>query len=515
MLLTLQGYSLNVVYKPGPEMYLSDTLSRATTPPHSSDQLYIRQSVCSVTQQEAELIDQAEYLNVTSQRLAKIKQYTETDEHLQLLTSAVLEGWPDQRGETAVAIREYWTFRDEISVQNGVLFKSDRVIIPKKLRSEMLRRIHWSHIGAEACYRQARQTLFWPNMQGEIKDFVGQCATCNEFAHNQQKETMMSHPLPKRPWQIVSMDLFNYAGKDFLLIVDHFSDFWEIEHLPDLSAETTIKRCKAQFARYGQPDRVITDCGLFRQFAQHWGFEHVTSSPRHPKANGKAESAVKIAKNICKRASGAGDDAWRAILLWRNTPTVGMDSSPAQRLMARRLKTPLPLTDELLEPCVVPGVKEKIQYKRQVAKHYYDRSAKDLPELRIGQSFRMKPLPGDRTGRWRRGMCLQQVAPRSYLVEVDGTTYRRNRIDLRPAEPVPPQVYVQPESMAPNITSSRDSVPVQEDTPVPNSTPLSPTTLQPTQAADQAHLNPAETPVRPVSYTRSGRLAKPPERLNL
>ena len=105
-----------------------------------------------VTQQaqlEAELIEHAEYLSFTRQCLAKIKQYTETDEHLQLLTSAVLESWPDQRRETAVAIREYWTFRDEISMQNGVLFKSDRVIIPKKLHSEMLRRIYWSHMDTQ------------------------------------------------------------------------------------------------------------------------------------------------------------------------------------------------------------------------------------------------------------------------------------------------------------------------------------------------------------------------------
>lgn len=106
-------------------------------------------------------------------------------------------------------------------MQNGVLFKSDKVITSKKLRPEMRHCIHWSHIGAETCYRQAHQTFFWPNMQGEIKDFGGPCAICNEYAHDQQKETMMSHPLPKRPWQIVSMDLFNHAGKDFLWIVDH------------------------------------------------------------------------------------------------------------------------------------------------------------------------------------------------------------------------------------------------------------------------------------------------------
>ena len=46
----------------------------------------------------------------------------------------------------------------------------------------------------------------------------------------------------------------------------------------------------------------------------------------------------------------------------------------------------------------------------------------------------MKPLPGDRTGRWRKGVCLQQVGPRSYLVDVEGIFYRCNWVDLRPAE---------------------------------------------------------------------------------
>ena len=190
-------------------------------------------------------------------------------------------------------MRECWTFRDEISVQNGVLFRGQKVIIPKSLRPEMLTRIHSSHVGGDACYRQARETLYWPNMQAEIKDFVSNCTTCNEYAHEQPKETMMSHALPTRAWQIVSMDLFSHRQKDYLLIVDHYSDFWEIELLPDLSAETVIKRCKAQFARQGQPDKVFTDNGpqftaQFKRFTSEWEFDHVTSSPRHPKANGKA-----------------------------------------------------------------------------------------------------------------------------------------------------------------------------------------------------------------------------------
>lgn len=47
---------------------------------------------------------------------------------------------------------------------------------------------------------------------------VSACTTCNEYAHNQQKETMLSHELPTRLWQIVSMDLFSHGQKDNLLL---------------------------------------------------------------------------------------------------------------------------------------------------------------------------------------------------------------------------------------------------------------------------------------------------------
>lgn len=58
-----------------------------------------------------------------------------------------------------MAIRVYWGIRDEISAQDGVLYRSQRIIIPRALRSDMLRQIHYNHVGGEACYRQARNTI--------------------------------------------------------------------------------------------------------------------------------------------------------------------------------------------------------------------------------------------------------------------------------------------------------------------------------------------------------------------
>lgn len=133
MILTLQNYSLKVVYKPGPDMHISDTLSRATVPSLRTDHRYTKHNICSLqrAQEDTEQINQTDYLNVTSQRLSQIRQHTESDEALQLLRAAVLQGWPICREDTPPAIREYWSIRDEISAQDGVLFKSQQVIVPK------------------------------------------------------------------------------------------------------------------------------------------------------------------------------------------------------------------------------------------------------------------------------------------------------------------------------------------------------------------------------------------------
>lgn len=517
MLMTLQSYSLQVVYKPGQEMFISDTLSRATTGCPDKGKYYQQHAICSLQeiQEDLQHVNQADYLNVTGERLEQIKRHTDMDEGLQALRSTVITGWPDLKEHVPVIIRSYWPYRDEISAQNGILFRGQRVIIPKSLRPEMLARIHASHIGGEACYRQARDTLYWPNMQAEIKDFVSTCTTCNEFAHCQQKETMLSHPLPSRPWQIVSMDLFSYGRKDYLLIVDHYSDFWEIELLPDLSAETVIRRCKAQFARYGQPDKVVTDNGpqftsAFARFASEWEFEHVTSSPRHPKANGKAESAVKIAKNLLRKAARDGNDPWKAVLHWRNTPTENVDSSPAQRLMSRRLKTSIPVTNRLLEPAVVTGVTEKLQYRRQLAKSFYDRSARVLPDLEVGEPVRMKPPPGDTSHIWRAGTCLGKVAPRSYLVDIDGSVYRRNRVDLRVAEPGAALESEDSEGV-PAVSSEQGKTGAYSL--VPSTSPT-----RPSVGTSPADLTPVKATTVGVGdglvRTRAGRLSKPPKRLD-
>ncbi len=217
------------------------------------------------------------------------------------------------------------------------------------------------------------------------------------------KQPMETHEIPDRPWSRVSSDVFTLNSKEFVLLTDSYSDFIEVGELKGTTAVSIINFHKEQFSRHGIPEVVVTDngpqyaCREFTEFSREWEFKHVRSSPRHAKSNGKAESAVKVAKKIFKKAYRDNKDPWMALIDQRNTPTQGVNSNPVQRLMSRRTGTLLPMSTNLLYPRVEEGVKEKLKAKGQKAKSYYDRGSKSLPELEIGQEVR---VAGQRNKIW-------------------------------------------------------------------------------------------------------------------
>ena len=93
----------------------------------------------------------------------------------------------------------FFNFRDELTVQHGVIYRGERVVVPLKLRKDMIQRIHSSHIGIEGCLRRARVSLYWPRMDAQVRDYIQSCETCLSTGSKQQKETMIPHEVKKPP----------------------------------------------------------------------------------------------------------------------------------------------------------------------------------------------------------------------------------------------------------------------------------------------------------------------------
>ena len=101
----------------------------------------------------------------------------------------------------------------------------------------------------------------------------------------------MPHFIPEYPWQIVGTDLFTWNPKDFIVVADPYSHYFEVKELPNMSS-TIIKRMKGIFSCFSIQERVISDNQTcfssveFAQLAKDWDFEHVTLSSHHSQGNG-------------------------------------------------------------------------------------------------------------------------------------------------------------------------------------------------------------------------------------
>ena len=254
MLLQLQRFNISVRYRKGSEQYIADLLSRATPPktvPNAATQSF---DVCCA---KLNNINYVEYTSVSSTQADIIQAATDDDSKLQTLKSAVLQGWPDNIDDCYPLIREFWNYREEITIQDGILYKGLRMIIPKSLQNEVLKKIHSSHLGIEACIRKASDSLFWPTMRNDIKNMVASCHTCAELSKSQPPEPLQTPKIQTRPWSKVAVDEFQLNGKKYLLSVDHYSDYFEIDRLYSSTTRTIIKMLQAHFARHGVPDEVL------------------------------------------------------------------------------------------------------------------------------------------------------------------------------------------------------------------------------------------------------------------
>ena len=124
----------------------------------------------------------------------------------------------------------------------------------------MLTRINASHLGAETCLRKARDVIYWPTMNSEVKDFISNCIACNDYLQNNSKEPLISHPIPSKPWSQIAMDIITVFDRNYLITVDFYSDFWELDRLPNNpTAASVIRWCRRNFSRHGIPDVVVAD----------------------------------------------------------------------------------------------------------------------------------------------------------------------------------------------------------------------------------------------------------------
>ncbi|XP_037502551.2 uncharacterized protein K02A2.6-like, partial [Rhipicephalus sanguineus] len=211
-------------FVPGKDLVLADMLSRAPVPSQSSSAL------TDVDIHATEVVSGI----VSTPMKVRLEKETRNDPYLSEVRERI------SRGEAIEG--ELKPFAGELSVVEGALLKGCKVVIPKAMRGEILRRIHDGHLGLNKCKARARRLVFWPGLSSAIDSFIRGCSTCQRYAYKQPSEPLIMQPTPDRPWHRVGIDLFQFGGASYVIVYDAHSNFPDVEKLRSTTAEEVIDK---------------------------------------------------------------------------------------------------------------------------------------------------------------------------------------------------------------------------------------------------------------------------------
>ena len=453
LLMRLYRYDVTFEYVPGNKLIIADTLSRAFVETDELDQ-FSNQRIMTVYDMLEDLPDA---------RCEEIRQATVNDPLLQRLINIIKDGWPDNKYDLPEEIRPYFAIRDTLSYNDNLVVNGERIVVPKSLQNDMKKRLHTAHLGYDSMIRRARKCIYWCGMAKDIKQVADNCDICFEHKPRNQKESLKQHAEGKSPFEKVGVDLCEYHGLNYLITVDYFTNFIEVDYLSTISSKNVITCLSRHFARYGIPKCLISDCGSqftsqeFKQFMTKWGIVHFKSSPGHHQANGKAEAGVKIVKNLLKKSSG---DPYLALLELRNTPRQDGNQSPAELMFGRSTRSTVPS----LRKQSTDSDKQQQQYlcmrerRRQSIRNSYNRKSKDLKPLGKDQPIYYQ---NPEKSKWNRGKIQAKLGERTYVIEGENNTlYNRNRVHLkeRHTKEMPEPSIEEPVILPETVNDHKDTI---------------------------------------------------------
>ena len=162
LLLKIQGYNFTIEYRPGDKMILADTLSRLPNP-ISNDDVDLDVRIDSLALEAGD--PQPLTIALINFPIAKpqLLDVTLRDPVLNALNEIVYSGWPDKVKELQSGLREYWSVRDELAVEAGVIFKGRHILVSPTMQKYIIKQLHSGHQGVEKTRRLARprQSVYW------------------------------------------------------------------------------------------------------------------------------------------------------------------------------------------------------------------------------------------------------------------------------------------------------------------------------------------------------------------
>lgn len=181
----------------------------------------------------------------------------------------------------------------KFSLQNDVTMRRHRVVVLKALRSQILEELHSGHFGVVKMKSLVHGYCWWFGIDKDIETLAKNCANCNAYRNDPPKVDVHIWQSASVPMQRIHMDFAeSFLRKMFLILVVAYLKWPEVHIVTDITAKTTIEKCRQMFAAYDLPQTMVTDNGRtfisheFQQFLKLNGIKHKLTFPYNPAING-------------------------------------------------------------------------------------------------------------------------------------------------------------------------------------------------------------------------------------
>jgi hypothetical protein len=335
----LLRYNFQVRYLPGKDNVVADALSRV---PSEHDGMAL--DLCVLQVRPDAPISQAE-----------MRAATQEDELLMLICDKVQNGWPTSNTKLADNVKSFWLIRHELSVIDGILFRSDRMVVPGSLRNRVVDLAHEGHFGISKCKSRIREYYWWPLLNKDVEGKIRHCVCCK----TESRESPVQVPVyEEKPWYQVAVDFKgpmrdgNFQPYYLITVVDCYTKFVAARVVRNASTAEVKEFLDSLFSIFGHCTILLSDNGSqflscdFSQYLKRLGIVHRRSAVYNPQANGCVERVNKNFKKLlesskCDSMPEVRQIVSRYLLNYNATSHATTGKTPSEMMLSFKIRTRL------------------------------------------------------------------------------------------------------------------------------------------------------------------------------
>lgn len=500
----LSEYDYQIEHIKGTSNVVADCLSRLPLPLSTSQVNSIERAV------QENAFEGFGELPISAADIAKASTSGEIGTVMEYLK----HGWP---ADVPESLKPYRRRADQLTIEASCLIWKHRTVIPIVYRRMLLQELHSMHLGMSRMKAVARSFFWWPGLDDDIEKLANSCTQCLESAKAPPKDTAHHWIYPTVVFERIHIDYAEFAGHQYLLLVDAYSKWVEVYPLgKDASALRTIDCLLTFISTFGIPHCIVSDNGpqftsaVFADFCKEHGITHKCTPPYHPSSNGQVERLVQeFKKSMRARASNVSErkQVKRFLFMYRNTPHSTTQVTPASLIFKH-----LPTTKfSLLKPSFAAS-QRALQNDTAIPKR----------EFKPDDSVLVLNTRNGSAHKWSKGIIMQRLGPVSYAVRLGEHTrhvhidHLQHYVNLDKSVPTSTASPVLQASNSTFVSASASQPAASQSVSVPLGSANQSASSGDTEIADSivtGTSSPASSSASSVPVRHSTRTSKPPSRL--